>query len=138
MKGIVLVSHGDMAKGMAHSATFFMGDAIEQLEYCGLRQDQSPEDFAQELAAAVAKADSGDGVFILADLFGGTPCNQAVQQLGDKVELIAGMNFPMLLELLSERVSDDVDAVQLAEKGRRSLINVKELLASMTMDDEDE
>ncbi len=138
MKGIVLVSHGDMAKGMAHSATFFMGDSIEQLEYCGLRQDQSPEDFAQELAVAIAKVDSGDGVIILADLFGGTPCNQSVQQLGDNVELIAGMNFPMLLELLSERMSGDVDAIQLAEKGRMSLINAKELLASMTMDDEDE
>ncbi len=138
MKGIVLVSHGDMAKGMAHSATFFMGDSIEQLEYCGLRQDQSPEDFAQELAVAIAKVDSGDGVIILADLFGGTPCNQSVQQLGDNVELIAGMNFPMLLELLSERMSGDVDAVQLAEKGRMGLINAKELLASMTTDDEDE
>lgn len=138
MKGIVLVSHGDMAKGMAHSATFFMGDTIEQLECCGLRQDQSPEDFAKELAAAVAKVDGGDGVIILADLFGGTPCNQAIPQMGEHVELIAGMNFPILLELLSERMGSDVDVAQLAEKGRMGLINAKELLAAMTLDDEDE
>lgn len=138
MKGIVLVSHGEMAKGMAQSATFFLGDDIPQLAYCCLSQDQSPEDFAEGLREAVAQVNTGEGVVILADLFGGTPCNQAVQQLSDDVELIAGMNFPMLLELMTARMVEDVDANVLVENGRMALINAKEMLAGMMMDDEDE
>ena len=53
MKGIVLLSHGSLARGLADAATFFMGDSIEQLEYCCLRQDSSPDEFAEELKRAI-------------------------------------------------------------------------------------
>ncbi len=71
MKGIVLLSHGSLARGLADAATFFMGDSIEQLEYCCLRQDSSPDEFAEELKRAIEKVDTGEGAVILADLFGG-------------------------------------------------------------------
>ena len=83
MKGIVLLSHGSLARGLADAATFFMGDSIEQLEYCCLRQDSSPDEFAEELKRAIEKVDTGEGAVILADLFGGTPCNQAARLLAD-------------------------------------------------------
>lgn len=138
MIGIVLISHGDLARGMAHSATFFMGDSIEQMEYCCLEKDTSPEKFAGELETAIKKADSGDGVVVLADLFGGTPCNQAVLKLSDKVELIAGMNFPVLLELLTARMAGGVDPTALAESGRRAIYEVKEFLTLQKTNDVDE
>ncbi len=138
MKGIVLVSHGDMAKGMAQSATFFYGDDIPQLTWCGLRQDQSPEEFADELKKAVAQVDDGDGVVVLADLFGGTPCNQAILCMNDNTECIAGMNFPMLLELLSDRMGEVPGPNGLAEKGKSGIYDVKEFLAASAADEEDE
>ena len=138
MKGIVLISHGELAKGMAHSATFFMGDSIQQLEYCCLEQDTSPDKYAEELAGAIERVDSGEGVVILADLFGGTPCNRAAMGLNDRTELIAGMNFPLLLELLTARMGAAVDTAALAESGRSAICDVKALLATQTSDDEDD
>ncbi len=137
MKGIVLVSHGDMAKGMVHSASFFYGDEIPQLDFCGLRQGQSPEEFAEQLKETIGRVDTGDGVVVLADLFGGTPCNQAILCMNDTTECIAGMNFPMLLELLSDRESEVPGLEGLAEKGKSGIYDVKEFLAA-SADEEDD
>lgn len=137
MKGIVLLSHGDFAKGMAHSATFFMGDNIPQMEYCCLQQDTSPEDYAEELKGAMERVDSGEGLVLLADLFGGTPCNQSIPLLNDRVELIAGMNFPLLLELLTARMGDGFTAQALAERGRTAVMDVKELMAQQICDEDE-
>lgn len=138
MKGIVLISHGAMARGMAESATFFLGDNIPQLACCCLRQDESPEDFKEEIQKAMTQVDTGEGVILLADLFGGTPCNQAMGLLGDQVELIAGVNFPMLLELLTTRMCGDIDISELVQKSQMSVVNAKEILAATMVDDEDE
>lgn len=138
MKGIVLISHGFLAQGLAHAATFFMGDQVEQLAYCCLQQDSAPEDFAGELRQAVAHVDAGDGVVILADLFGGTPCNQAAQLLNDRVDLIAGMNFPILLELLTARMAGDIDLAALVRQGQSGISDVKALLNQSTYDEGEE
>lgn len=138
MKGIVLMSHGDMAKGMAQSATMFFGDNIEQFTYCCLKPENSPEDFALSLQEAIKQVDSGEGVILLADLFGGTPCNQAIFQLNENVELIAGMSFPLLMELLGQRLSDEVDVNSLIEKGQTSLVNVKKILEANSVDDDED
>lgn len=138
MKGIVLASHGEFAKGLADSAAFFMGDDIGQLEYCCLRQDSSLEEFTARLEAAMARVDSGDGVVVLADLLGGSPCNQAIAQLREHVELVAGMNFPVLLELLSARMGGEVDLESLIVRGRTGLCDVREILAAQGADEDDE
>lgn len=138
MKGIVLTSHGTLAQGLAHAATFFMGDPVEQLTYCCLKQDSAPEEFGRELKEAIMRVDTGDGVVILADLLGGTPCNQAVRLLNDKVDLIAGMNFPILLELLTGRMMGDVDLAALMENGRSGICDVKAVLGQSAYDEEEE
>lgn len=138
MKGIVLISHGDMAKGMAQAATMFFGEGIPQLTYCGLQPEDSPEAFAERIQNAIGEADAGDGVILLADLFGGTPCNQAILQLNGDRELIAGMNFPLLLELLSVRDGADPDIGELVEKGQVSLLDAKAMLAAAAADEDDE
>lgn len=138
MKGIVLISHGLLAQGLAHAATFFMGDPVEQLAFCSLRQDSAPEEFARELKEAVETVDTGDGVVILADLFGGTPCNQAAQLLNDRVDLISGINFPILLELLTARMAGEIDLAALIERGRSGVSDVKALLSRSAYDEEEE
>ncbi len=133
MVGIVLISHGEMARGMADSATLFCGDEIPQLEYCCLYADDAQDDFGLKLEEAIAKVDSGDSVLLLADMFGGTPCNQAAARLGEKVDCIAGVNFPLLLELLNSR-EDGLNLEELVETGKSGVIDVKAL--SQAMDEE--
>ena len=138
MKGIVLLSHGSLARGLADAATFFMGDSIEQLEYRCLRQDSSPDEFAEELKRAIEKVDTGEGAVILADLFGGTPCNQAARLLDDRTDLISGMNFPVLLELLTARMAGEIDVAALVESARSGISDVKVILNAQAYDETEE
>ena len=137
MKGIVQISHGDVAKGMAQASTMFFGDPIDQLTYCGLQPDDGPDEFGKRIGEAIAKVDTGEGVLVLTDLFGGTPSNQAIQHLGDGVDLIAGMNFPLLLELLGARLAGEVDVDTLLERGRSGIVDIKAALAKMMDEDDD-
>lgn len=133
MKGIVLISHGLMAQGMAQSATMFYGEDIEQLAFCGLKQEDNPDDFGHKIQDTIRQVDDGDGVIILADILYGTPCNQAAKLLDEKIELITGMNFPMLLQLLADRENKAV----LIDTGKSAVQDVKKVLFS-SADNSDE
>jgi PTS system mannose-specific IIA component len=78
-----------------------------------------------DIAAAVARCNSGNGVIILTDMFGGTPSNLAISLLGKQVEVIAGVNLPMLIKLASVRKTMTVEAaVQAAQDAGRKYIAV--------------
>ena len=112
MIGIVLISHGAFAQGLLNAASMLYGG--EQCSALGLEPADSPEEFQERLENAVDEADKGDGVFILADLYGGTPCNRAVALLAvqaasekkKKLRLLAGANLPMLISLMDARLND--------------------------------
>lgn len=106
MIGILLISHGDMARGMAQSATMFYGDHIEQLEPLSFRQDDNLNDFEAEIGRKIKQLDTGEGVIVLTDLFAGTPAHKTTAFLSENVKVICGMNFPMLLELLGLRTME--------------------------------
>lgn len=128
MLGILLVSHGDLADGLLSSAKMFFGDEIENIDTLALRMQTPIEEFQSALAAKVKKLDQGSGVLILADLFGGTPCNQSLLLASDRVHVISGANLTMLLELLGLRAgSDDIDFAQLAQIGKDGIIYTNEL-----------
>ena len=129
MKGILLISHGKMAEGLADSAALFFGDEIAQMEYLCLREGDSSDEFGEKIGDAVCRIDSGEGVIILADLYGGTPCNQAIPLLKDGIELISGMNLGIVVQLLSGREYGSVDPDALVESGRGCITNVKKALA---------
>jgi mannose/fructose-specific phosphotransferase system component IIA len=103
MVGIVLISHGDMAKGIISSASMLAPDSQAQLLAVTLWPEDNPDEFQQKLGDAIKKVDTGDGVFILADMLGGTPCNRAIYFLGEKVRLLSGLSLPMLCSLLTIR-----------------------------------
>ena len=136
MKGVVIVSHGLLAKGMLDSAQLFLGDDLVQIKACCLSADDSPEVFGSIIQEAIQEVDSGDGVQIFADLFGGTPFNQSLPLLSDKVDLIAGLNFAMLLEFLSKRTFMDADVTEMTEVGRQGIIEAKAYLAGLSFDDD--
>ena len=104
MIGILVLSHGEMAHGMIHSLNFLYGQA-EGLRALCLYPEHSPEDFDAMLAEAVAEMDTGDGVLIFTDINGGTPANRALLLAAQRadVEVITGMNLPLLLAAVSSR-----------------------------------
>ena len=121
MFGIVLISHGRLAEGMLSAAEMVFGNASRQLAALGLGREENPEEFGRRIGEAIKEVDTGDGVVVLADLLGGTPCNQAAPYASDRVHIVAGLSLAMLLEILGMREGDcpfDVaDAIAAAHSG---------------------
>ena len=125
MIGLVLVTHGRLAVEFITAMEHVVGkqDAVEPI--C-IGPDDDMEERRGEIAKAIERCDSGDGVIILTDLFGGTPSNLAISLMGDTcVEVIAGINLPMLIRLESARKTMGVaDAVAAAREAGRKYISV--------------
>ena len=128
MKGILLISHGMMAEGMKDSLSMFFGNDIPQLETMRLLMESNAKEFGVEMRRKVEALDSGDGVIIFADVMGGTPCNQALQMVCERVQVIVGMNLPMLMEFLPTREFSDMMVSQIVETGKNAIIDAGALL----------
>lgn len=122
MKGILIASHGDFAKGMAQSATLFFGTEIPQMDYACIQQGESTDEYRNLIQEKLKKLDTGDGVVVLTDLFGGTPAHEMTGFIKDGIDVIAGANFAVLMELLSERSNQQpINVEHLVESGRNGL-----------------
>jgi len=132
MVGIVLISHGDLAKGIMSSASMLVPQ-LENVTSLTLWPDDNPDEFQQKIEAAVKAADTGDGVFILADMLGGTPANRAMYCIGDKVRMMTGLSLPMLYSLINIR-EETSDLAALAKdvmaEAKDAMVDVNELMAS--------
>lgn len=132
MIGIVLISHGKMADGMLDSCKLFFGEEIPQILSVCLLPENSPEDFDKKIELAISKVDSGDGVLILCDLLGGTPCNRCAYILNDRIQVIAGVNLSILLEFLATRDSlkdiSELDVETLIFVGVNGVVSLNKLL----------
>ncbi len=103
MVGLVVAAHGHLAEELVATAEQIVG-ALPMTATCSIEPGASPEDIREQMRRAVAAVDSGDGVLVLADLFGGTPCNQGLTLTRERrVEVLTGVNLPMLLKANSLR-----------------------------------
>jgi mannose/fructose-specific phosphotransferase system component IIA len=130
MVGVVLISHGDLAKGIVSSASMLIPQ-LDQLTSLTLWPDDNPDEFQKKLEAAVKEVDTGDGVFILADMLGGTPSNRAMYSLGDKVRMLTGLSLPMLYSLLNIREeSTDIAAIakDVMSEAKEGMVDVNEMM----------
>ena len=119
MKGILLLSHGDMAQGMLQASSIFFGENLPQVQALGYQMTDGSEAFEEQIGQAVAKLDSGEGVLILTDLFAGTPAHKTTRYLKPgQVDVICGVNLPLFLELLGLRESGDLDLKALMQTGK--------------------
>ena len=125
MIGIVLVTHGRLAEEFRHAVEHVVGPQ-SQLETVSIGAEDDMEQRRLDIVEAVARADSGSGVIILTDMFGGTPSNLAISVMNPgRVEVIAGINLPMLIKLSSVRAEDDMAlALTEAQTAGRKYINV--------------
>jgi len=103
MVGLVLISHGEMGKYVLKSAELIAG-AQENIATVSLMHGDSPEGFQEKMLAAIASVNTEEGLLVLSDVGGGTPwITAAVLSRQRKLECLAGMNLPMLLEILMTR-----------------------------------
>lgn len=129
MIGLVLVTHGRLAEEFVAAMEHVVG-VQEQVRAISIGPDDDMEKRRRDILDAVDGVDTGDGAIVLTDMFGGTPSNLAISIMDKaKVEVIAGVNLPMLIKLASMRVSSGLeDAVTAAQDSGRKYINVASTL----------
>lgn len=129
MIGMILVSHGHLAEEMKAVLEHIVGkqDAVETV---GIFSDDDMEQRRTEIQEKIKQVDSGDGVIILTDMFGGTPSNLAISVMEQaNIEVIAGVNLPMLIKLAQLRTSLPLkEASEGAQEAGRKYINVASAL----------
>ena len=125
MIGIVVVTHGRLAEEFIHATEHVVGPQKNMRAVC-IGPDDDMEQRRKDILAAVAAVETGRGVIVLTDMFGGTPSNLAISIMDQaKVEVIAGVNLPMLIKLASVRAKADlVTAVNAGQEAGRKYINV--------------
>ncbi|MGE5222667.1 MAG: PTS sugar transporter subunit IIA [Omnitrophica WOR_2 bacterium] len=130
MIGLVLAAHGSLPQAFLESADMILGE-VEQMATISLLPGDSLEGLIDRIREAVQEVDTGDGVLILLDLFGGTPANASayLTQQMEKVHAVTGVNFPMLAEIILSRPGFS-DAGELAASavtaGQAGIVNVVE------------
>ncbi len=125
MIGLVLVTHGRLAEEFVAATEHVVGPQSGIRAIC-IGPDDDMEQRRNDILKAVSDVDSGAGVILLTDMFGGTPSNLAISIMDKpKVEVIAGINLPMLIKLASVRGEEDLaEEVGAAQEAGRKYINV--------------
>ena len=131
MIGLVLVTHGQLATEFRHAVEHVVGPQ-DNFETVAIGADDDMEQRRRDIVDAVARVDTGAGVIVLTDMFGGTPSNLAITVMeSGRTEVIAGMNLPMLIKLSSIRKGDNMAAaLDEAQAAGRKYINVASQLLS--------
>ena len=116
MIGLVLVTHGRLAQELRAALEHVVGPQ-EAVEPISIEPDDDIEQRRADIVDAVQRVDTGKGVVILTDMFGGTPSNLAISVMPQgQIEVIAGVNLPMLVKLSSARATMDLQAAVAAAK----------------------
>ena len=125
MIGLVLVTHGRLAEEFVTAMEHVVGKQERVATVC-IGPEDDMEERRNDIASAIAAVDAGRGVILLTDLFGGTPSNLAISLLErGRIEVIAGINLPMLIRLESARKAMKVvDAVAASREAGRKYISV--------------
>ncbi len=131
MIGMVLVTHGRLAVEFVSALEHVVGAQRNICTVC-IGAEDDMEQRRREIMECVGRVDDGSGVVVLTDMFGGTPSNLAISIMDKaKVEVIAGLNLPMLIKLASVRSTKTLeDAVAAAQEAGRKYINVASHLLS--------
>lgn len=130
MKGIVLLSHGKLAEGMLDTLQIFLAD-VNQIRAVCLTSNEDLFKYADRIKNAINKVDMGNGVVVFCDLLFGTPFNCCAKlleenELSGKIDLITGMNLPMLLEYVTSQ-SDNDSVNEIISTGQKGIINLLDL-----------
>lgn len=143
MVGIVIASHGGFAEGLLNGAELLVGKQ-EQIETIGLYHGDSVDEFEAKIEAAMERVDTGSGVYVFVDIFGGTPSNCVMRIMSrKKFKAFSGVNMPMMINamlsrLLIEEETELYESISEVSEYRQILLHEKyqELMVSDEEDDE--
>ncbi|MBA4801592.1 MULTISPECIES: PTS sugar transporter subunit IIA [Euryhalocaulis] len=125
MIGLVVVSHGRLAEELVSALEHVVGDQDKVRAVC-IGADDDMEKRRDDIRSAAQAVDDGEGVILLTDMFGGTPSNLSISLLDKgRIEVVAGVNLPMLIKLSEARRTQTIDeAAQSAQEAGRRYIAV--------------
>jgi PTS system mannose-specific IIA component len=131
MMGLLVITHGCLAEELVAATRRIVGD-VERLEGISIDWDDDVDDARTRIVERIGALDAGAGVLVLTDMFGGTPTNLALSLLEPgKVEIITGVNLPMLIKFTNLRERTDLDDVarKIADQGRHAIHVASEVLS---------
>ncbi len=125
MIGLILVTHGQLAKEFVAALEHVVGPQSNIATIC-IGPDDDMDKHCEEILKSIRDLDDGSGVVLMTDMFGGTPSNLAISFMDQaNIEVVAGVNLPMLIKFISVRESESLlDAVTSAQDSGRKYINV--------------
>ena len=131
MIGVVVVTHCHLAEELICAAQLVVGEEIKQFQPVSVDPQDDTEKIREKIMAAIRKVDMGQGILILTDMYGGTPSNISLSFLeGKKIEVITGVNLPMLLKLATYQNNLNLEqlAAFIADYGQRNINLASEVL----------
>ncbi|MEE9180493.1 MAG: PTS sugar transporter subunit IIA [Vicinamibacteria bacterium] len=134
MIGILVVTHGRLASELVTAAEMIVGE-IPNVTAVSIGWHDDPDEAQEEIRNAIERVEGDQGTVVLTDMFGGTPSNLSLAFLEkDRVEVITGVNLPMLIKLVSLREGEQVDlgavAQEISAQGKESIYLASDLLAA--------
>jgi len=130
MTGVLIITHGQLAKELLEAAEFIVG-AVEVAECLSIDVTKDSKELGNMIRRKIDSLDQGQGVLILTDMFGGTPSNLALSFLQeDTVEIVTGVNLPMVIAIAQNREGHSLAEIADMAKtaGKRSISLASELL----------
>lgn len=129
MYGVVLAAHGEVALALLKAAEAIVG-GLDHVKAVSLEAGADPEQLRTQLTEAIREVDTGEGVLVLCDMFGGTPSNVCLScELGIPVAVVTGVNLPMLIKATSTQQTPlDDAATMIVQYGQRHIANATQIL----------
>jgi len=131
MVGVVIAAHGALAEELLNTAIFIVGE-MPGVEAISIDPSRPIEEIQKNIRSTIKKVDTGDGVLILTDMFGGTPANMTLSFLEEnRVEVITGTNLPMLIKLsqcIRKNSSLEETTATVVEHGQKSINQASAIL----------
>jgi PTS system mannose-specific IIA component len=130
MIGLVVCTHSRLSSALLEAAEMIVGE-FENTAAVSVLPGDSGEKIIDQLSAAIASVETGDGTIVLCDMFGGTPSNVSLSLLSDRLEVVTGVNLPMLLKLFTCRTQALTDVARMVQShGRDNILVAGALLRS--------
>ncbi len=124
MTGILLVTHANLGSALIETVEFILGKTQDNLSCVSINIQENPDTLRKKIKKGISKVRSDNGVIILTDMFGGTPSNLSYSFLEEgQVEVISGVNLPILLKAVTARSKMDMESLTLSlvEHGKKSI-----------------
>jgi len=135
MVGMLIVTHGRLGEGLLDAMQMIAGPQ-EKVDFVSLKEGDSIDELKERILNTVKMLDDGSGVLVFVDMFGASPSNAAAYLLNENVEVITGVNLPMLLEIVSFRETSSLQelSANAMTAGVESIKNLTQLLRASLED----